>query len=49
VNQKMLNAINNQCTIVQKSIAKNFESPKDEELISELQILQALLKEFFSD
>ena len=43
---EILNNINNQCVIVQKSIAQTFGEPENETLINELQRLLKLLKEY---
>jgi len=43
---EVLNEINNQCAIVQRSVAKNFESLENEGLITELLKLRKLLDEF---
>lgn len=46
---EVLNSINNQCTVVQKAIAKNFGTPTNEEgLVCELRILYKLLDEYLN-
>jgi hypothetical protein len=47
VKKKTLNAINNQCAVVQHCIALNYDAPDNEKLIIELLRLLELLKEFF--
>ena len=43
---EVLNAINNQCSIVQRNIAKDFGSFENESLIVELLMLHRLLSEY---
>ena len=45
---EILNAINNQCAIVQGSIARNFGSSKAEALDKELLTLCKLLEKYFA-
>ncbi|MDR1701471.1 MAG: hypothetical protein LBR56_01695 [Sporomusaceae bacterium] len=44
--QTMLININNQCAVVQKNIAQNFQNPQSKELLSDLLKLTALLDKF---
>lgn len=46
--QKILLQINNQCAAVQKSIAKNYENPHNEELRFELSKLYSFLDNFLA-
>ena len=45
---QILNGINNQCSIVQHSIAKNYDFIMNEGLIDELHKLHDLIKAFFA-
>jgi hypothetical protein len=46
MNLEVLNEINNQCSVVQKSIAQNFGLPDDEPIVKELLILLTLLESY---
>jgi len=46
---EVLNAINNQCLIVQKNIARHLGVSKTKDLDTELLMLYELLKKYFDD
>ena len=46
MNLEVLNEINNQCSVVQKTIAQNFGLPEDELIVKELLILLNLLEKY---
>lgn len=42
--QKLLVKINNQCAVVQSSIAKNYDNPDSKELLAEFLKLKSILE-----